>query len=237
MAKGNPKLSILTPSPSLKEMALNAIKEAILTNELQPGTLYKEQAIANELGISKTPVREALLELASRGFITFFRRKGFEIKPLDEETARDLIELRIILETAVIRHITPGMTDSTIKELETIADREKKYSEANNLRQIRKVNRELHHYLASLTGNEYLISSLENINDLVQRLVALTLEVQEREGVVLDQHVAIIEMLKKRDTEGAVSMMEVHVRSTEKYILDGIRVREELDRSNNSIKK
>ena len=229
------KLKNLTPAPSLKKMAFNAIKEAILTNELKPGTLYKEQALANELGISKTPAREALLELASKGFLTFFPRKGFEIKTLNEKTVRDLIEIRIVLETAVFRHITPEITNTEIKKVEEIVRREEQYSNTNNLKKLRLVNRELHYYLASLTNNEYLISSLENITDLVEWLVALTLEIQHRQGLSLDEHTAILEKLKERDSEGAVSMMEAHVRSTEKHILEGIRIRENLNSSNKPV--
>jgi len=80
----NLNLGKLLPAPSLKEMALATIKEAMFSKKLEQEVMYTEAALTNELGISRTPVREALIHLASRGLITYFPRKGFKIKLLTE---------------------------------------------------------------------------------------------------------------------------------------------------------
>lgn len=223
MANGESKLTLLRPSPSLKDLAFQSIREAILAGQLKPGVLHKEQAIANELGISKTPVREALLELSGRGFVTFFPRKGFEINSLTAKNIRDLFELRLVLETAVIRHITSDITKESLKELEAILARDRQAVRDDDRRLILQVNRELHNYFAAMTRNEYLIRSLQNIQDLIEWVIAGTLEYRGRAGKAYNEHLGIFHMLKKRDVQGAVAAMTEHLSITEREILSGRR--------------
>jgi len=217
------KLTLLRPSPSLKDQAFQSIKKAILDGHLKPGVLYNEQGIASKLGISKTPVREALLELAGRGFVTFFPRKGFEIKSLTAKNIRDLFELRLALETAVIRHITADISNESLTELEAILARDRKAVHNDDRSQILQINRELHDYLAAQTGNEYLIRSLENIQDLIEWLIAGTLRYRGRADKAYKEHLNIFSKLKKRDVQGAVAAMAEHLTITQQKILIGRR--------------
>jgi DNA-binding GntR family transcriptional regulator len=223
MVDDESKLSHLRPSPSLKDQAFESIREAILGGRLKPGILYKEQGIAGELGISKTPVREALLELAGRGFVTSFPRKGFEINSLTAKNIHDLFELRLVLETAVMRHITADISKEALKQLEAILARDRQAVRNDDQRQILQVNRELHSYLAALTGNEYLIRSLQNIQDLIEWLIAGTLRYRGRAGKAYSEHLNIFNMLKKRDVHGAAAAMTEHLSITEREILSGRR--------------
>ena len=120
--------------PSLKEWAFQQIKEAILTNELKPGEVYTDQDMARELGTSKTPVREALIELTARGFFEFIPRKGFQLKRLTRKDIKNLLDFRKILEVGIIRHITPIMTDEAIRHLEALSVRELEAAEAKDWR-------------------------------------------------------------------------------------------------------
>jgi DNA-binding GntR family transcriptional regulator len=88
MPQGNLNLEKLHPAPSLKEMALSIIKEAVLAKKLEPEKMYTEAALTNEMGISRTPVREALIHLASRGMIVYHPRKGFKIRCMTEKDVR-----------------------------------------------------------------------------------------------------------------------------------------------------
>ena len=223
MVDDESKLTVLRPSPSLKDQAFQSIREAILNGRLKPGILYKEQGIANELGISKTPVREALLDLASRGFVAFFPRKGFEIISLTAKNIRDLFELRLVLETAVVRHITADISAESIKELEAILTRDSQAVDNDDRTHILQTNRELHNYLAGLTGNEYLIRSLQNIQDLIEWLIAGTLRYRGRAGKAYSEHLNIFNQLKKRDVQGAVAAMTEHLSITQREILSGRR--------------
>ena len=109
---------IETP-PSLAEIAFQAIKQAIMRNELLPGNIYSEQAVAKEMGMSKTPVHQALLDLENKGFVTICPRRGFKVNILSASNIRDMFELRRALERTVVLKITPRLTADAIRELES----------------------------------------------------------------------------------------------------------------------
>ena len=120
MAKNNLNLGSLHPALSLKDMALSTIKEAIISKKLKPGNLYTETALKNELGISKTPVREALILLAARGLVIYHQRRGFTIKEMTEKDVKDLFEFRLPLELTVIRQIVPNLTEESLEQIESV---------------------------------------------------------------------------------------------------------------------
>ena len=85
-------------TPSYKEQAYRLIKEAILFNRFRVGAIYSQDDICKELGISRTPVREALLELQKDGYVSFSRGKGVQVVPVSDRDARDILETRMYIE-------------------------------------------------------------------------------------------------------------------------------------------
>jgi len=212
-------LKTLEAPPSLKDMAFQEIKDAILANRLQPGSIYADKGLSEELGISKTPVREALFDLTARGFFNFSHRKGFQLKMLSEEDTRNLFDCRSIIELAVIRRITPTLSDEAIQTLEIIRGQEEEIAQSADRIKFVKIDRELHLYLSSLTNNPYLISSLENLRDLIDWTGYKVLSRPERPVEAMREHKNIIDMLTIRDAEGAAGKMEEHIRITERLVI------------------
>jgi len=204
-------------------MALASIKEAILSKKFEPGIVYTEAGVASELVISMTPVREALIHLASKGFLTLLPRKGFQLRALTEKDVRDLFEFRRALESAVIRHITPNLTDVSLNHIKGLLIKHRKAAEGGNPIASIRADREFHLYLASLTGNSYLIAAMEEIRDLIDLAGVKTHEFKERTAESLREHQAILEMLKVGSVSGAVEKMEEHFRITEQRALDRIK--------------
>lgn len=212
--------NIKTP-PSLKEIAFEAIKESILTHRLKPGAIYSEQAIAKELGISKTPIHQALTDLEARGFVAVLPRKGFQVNVLKEKDIRDMFEFRHALERAVIFRVTPDLTDKSIKEIESL---NAQAAATRDRIRFLKFDRGFHLYLASLTQNRYLITALENIKDLCDWVGGEIFHLKNRPEDAIGEHIAVIEMLKKRDVEGAAEAMEEHLRITKMRFLSQLKV-------------
>ena len=213
-------LKNLIVPPSLKEMAFESIKAAILSKKLEPGKVYNEQKLAKELGISKTPVREALLDLKAKGFITLLPRRGFQIKVLTEKDIKNLYEVRIALETAIVRSIIPKLTEAALKKIDTIHEKERAVIKADDRLRYLQIDRELHLCLAGITENQYMITSLENIRDLIDWMGFKALTWRERTKEVEQEHEKVIEKLREKDIEGAEHMMEEHIRITEKNVLE-----------------
>jgi DNA-binding GntR family transcriptional regulator len=227
MPRPNLNLGKLLAAPSLKEMALATIKEAIFSKKLEQEMLYTEAALTAELGISRTPVREALLHLASRGLITYFPRKGFKIKLLTEKDAANLFELRLALELAVIRHIVPALTEPSLDEIERVQTEYKRTARKKEPLESIRANMMFHACLAELTENSYLIGALEEIRDLTNLAGLRSLEVGSRTGEAIGEHARIVAELKKRSLSGALGEMEAHIRTTEARAVARIRATRE----------
>jgi DNA-binding GntR family transcriptional regulator len=219
-----PALDNIKVPPSLKEMAFQSIKAAILSQRLVPGNVYNEQGLAKELGISKTPVREALLDLSIKGFVTLLPRRGVRINVLTEKDISNLYEVRRALETAMMRCITPKLTEEDFRKIETIHHKGGEAIQSNDRVGYLQVDREFHLALANLTENRYMITSIENIRDLIDWMGFKALTRQGRMGEVQQEHQEVIENLRRRDSEGAGRFMEEHIRITEKNVLEWLQV-------------
>lgn len=219
MASPTLNLEKLRPAPSLKEMALATIKEAILAQRLVPGVMYTEAALTAEMGISRTPVREALLHLASRGLVAYFPRKGFKIRFLAEKDIADLFELRLALEMAVIRHITPRLTEEALAEIDRVRSRYRVVAQQGDPVESTQANMAFHACLAALTNNPYLIRALEEIGDLINIASVRSLEADFRTREAIGEHDRIVARLKARSLTGALRAMEAHLRTTQARVL------------------
>lgn len=213
------ELDKFTAPPSLKDMALLVLKNAILADQLQTQKIYKIEDLAKSLNISKTPVREALLDLAARGFVTILPRRGIEINSLEAKDIRDLYEFRAAMEIAVIRHISSSIAEQSIGQVEAINITAKACMEKDDRIGYLKKDREFHLFLAEMTENDYLISALERVRDLVDWMGSKALVREQRMMEVFLEHAKIIQMLKKRDPEGAARMMEEHITITMENVL------------------
>ena len=223
MAERNLHLGKLLPAPSLKEMALATIKEAMFAQKLEQEVMYTEAALTGELGISRTPVREALIHLASRGLITYFPRKGFKIKLLTEQDVENLFELRLALELAAVRHVVPILTKPSLAEVERIQAQYRKIAQKGEPLDSIRANMMFHACLAELTENSYLIGALEEIRDLTNLAGLRSLEVGTRTGEAIGEHDRVVAELKARSLSGALREMEAHIRTTEARVLARVR--------------
>jgi len=214
-----PNLRSLETPNCLKELSFNSLKEAILSGNLVPGVLYSEPEIAKQLGTSRTPVREALLELSQKGFITFLPRRGFQVKIQTEKSIRELYAFRMILETGIIRAIVPRIDATAIAKMAEIHHEDKLSSEKQDLNGFIRANRKFHGFLAELTENSYVISSLENVRELME-LASLNIKNRiHRSAATVKEHKKIMDMLRKRDSNGAVEMMRQHILTTQELLI------------------
>jgi DNA-binding GntR family transcriptional regulator len=207
---------------SLREMAFQTLKEAILSNRLKPGVLYSESILAERLGISRTPIREALLDLGSRGFIRYVRNKGFRVNELEEKKIRDLFHYRRILEIAILEDITPKIKGDTLDHLESIVTL---YAATREPFRHLELDKEFHLYLASLTENQFIINSLDNLKDMTDWVRSKTLLAKNRMERSIQEHAAVLKMLKKKDAQGAAEAMERHLRLAEESLLSLLQSR------------
>lgn len=205
-------LSRVDTPPSMQEIAFQAIKQAIIRKELLPGTIYSEQAVAKEMGMSKTPVHQALLDLENKEFVSLLPRKGFKVNVLSATNISNMFELRRALERAVILKITPRLSAESIQDLEKILEDIRQTPDPIGFQ---KHDRAFHRYLASLSNNSYFIKALNAVWDLSDWVGASILHKRGGYNQAANEHMAIYEFLAVGNAEKAAAAMERHLVSTE----------------------
>jgi len=207
---------------SLKEQAYDKLKELIITGALEPGALQNEKRLAEALGVSRTPVREALLELSQEGMVTFVQGKGVEICKFTTQQIREVFEIRRIIEGYIIKKIATRLTDTDIKEIDkNIRNQEKMLVETDRLAFI-EYDKQFHLYMAARIGNQQIGSILDNLRDQMHLMGIRAVEDGSRMKQVIEEHRAIFSGLKEKNPQTAFDALIHHLENTEKIITEKI---------------
>ncbi|ALM53338.1 GntR family transcriptional regulator [Halomonas huangheensis] len=188
------------------------LRRRILGGEFQGGTQLRQDALANDYDVSRIPVREALLTLESEGLVEFHPHRGAFTTELSVLKIRELFELRILLETHILRHSIPRLTDTDLKKAEDIL---KKYDEAldsgGEIDNWSEYNFAFHHALyapAELPETLAIISQLNTKSDRYIRMQLLyTQEIEKAEK----EHHGLLELARKGDVDQACALLKTHV--------------------------
>ena len=150
---------------SYKEQAYDLIKDAILFNKFRIGAIYSQESICNELGISRTPVREALIELQKEGYITILRGRGIEVTPVTEEDAKDILEVRIFYEKNNAFLAAKRIKDEDIKLLKKCIEKLESNLSTFDSQLLYRIDHQFHRLVAKATQNNWMYKETELILD------------------------------------------------------------------------
>ena len=198
--------------PSRTEAVLDAVKHAILTGRLTPGQPLIETELAAQLGVSKTPVREALKTLAGAGLVTMSPYKGASVRMVDDALAHSVYDIRLLLEPEAVRRSAgrgeagTANWDSALAALDA-ADR------AGDRAERQQANREFHRSLYLGCGNDLMVGILDGLRDqtaLVSTAVWTRNASWEQEAA---EHRAILEAIRAGRADVAASLLEEHIRA------------------------
>jgi DNA-binding GntR family transcriptional regulator len=206
----------LSPPDFLRDLALRAIQQGIFTNELKPGMVYSEPALAKRLGISRAPVREALRDLAGRGYFDVVRNKGYRLKGLGTKEIRDIYQFRRIVERAALEDSGERLTEAVLQRMDALIH--EAAATRDNLRYL-ELDRKFHSLIVSLTDNAFIIGAFENLMDMRDWVSAQTLLEKEHMEASRSEHAQILRMLKRKDVRGATRAMNGHLARAEKGAL------------------
>lgn len=198
---------------SLKDRAYDAIKQAILSVRLKPGTPLVETQLADELGISKTPVRAALDELEREGFVTRILFKGTYVT---EVTVKDLVEifqLRAVLEGLAARLATPLFSPPEMDQIDqNLTAAEAALAEGDPVL-CSKLGKTLHDAIIDKADNQRLTLIIRNLDDHVQRFRAISDQISGRLNKSVKEHRRILGALRRQDADAAEQAMRDHLHS------------------------
>jgi len=216
----------ISRTKSLKEKAYDILKELILTGRLEQGKLHNEKRLAEVLGVSRTPVREALLELSREGMVSFVPSKGVKVLKITPKQVQEVFELRRIIEGYIMKSISKQLTPVDLKKIEKILSKQDRSASKDEELSFIEMDKEFHLFMASKMGNQQIEAILQNLRDQIHLMGIRAIKDQSRSQQVLKEHQKIFSALKKKDAKRAHEELMKHLNNTEK-ILIGILAREE----------
>jgi DNA-binding GntR family transcriptional regulator len=198
--------------PSRTEAVLDAVKHAILTGRLTPGQPLIENELAAQLGVSKTPVREALKTLAGAGLVTMSPYRGASVRLVDDVLAHSVYDIRVLLEPEAVRR-SAARGESARESWATAAAALDLADLAADRAERQQANREFHRALYSGCGNDLMVGILDGLRDqtaLVSTSVWTRNASWEQEAA---EHRAILDAVTAGRPESAARLLEEHIRA------------------------
>ena len=209
----------------LRDVVFNTLRQAILRGELKPGERLMEIQLANKLGVSRTPIREAIRKLELEGLVLMIPRKGAEVAEITEKSLRDVLEVRRALEELSVQLACEKITKEEIRELERVAKEFQQVVKSSDITEIAEVDVRFHDIIYTATDNQKLIQLLNNLREQMYRY---RVEYLKRDGVfpqLIAEHEAIIRHIENNEKEKATEVMSRHIDNQVEAVIDVIRAK------------
>jgi DNA-binding GntR family transcriptional regulator len=223
----------LTHKP-LKEEIFDALHRHIIAGKYGPGDWLRQEDIANQMGVSMTPVREALDLLVASGLAERVHYRGVRVR---EMSTKDIVEaygMRLVLEAMIARDASMNITPEQVSGLQEILDEMKKQVKLNEMPRERQLSREFHSAIAEASGNDLLIKLYDVVANafpdwlLYEALYRIPELITSSVAQTFEEHTAIINALTKGDTEKAVQASIEHVLDSGKWLEEYLDIPAEL---------
>ena len=207
---------------SRTELVLEEIRRAILTRELLPGQPLVEMELAQRLGVSKTPVREALKLLSGSGLVTFNPYKGASVRVVDQGLARDVYDVRMLLEPEAVRRSVLAGDKALLVRARTALDAARAAVASGEKGQLSLVNRTFHQALYQGCGNPLLISVLDDLRDRAALISVVGWQNSPSWTQECEEHAVVLAAAEAGDADGAATLIRQHIQGFLDRILTAI---------------
>ncbi|HPF43487.1 MAG TPA: GntR family transcriptional regulator [Syntrophomonadaceae bacterium] len=207
----------------LRDLVLEALREAILNGTLKPRERLMEIQLAEELGVSRTPVREALRKLELEGFIVMVPRKGAYVADLSIKDIADVFEIRIALEGLAAALAAERITDEELEAMERHLVEKAEAIKKNDMVKLVEVDTKFHEALYGASRNDRLITIINNLREQIQRFRTSSLAMPGRMQQSLEEHRSIVEAIQSRDIALARQTAQEHIENAESWMIESLK--------------
>lgn len=199
--------------PALYEQVAERLRARIYAHELAPGSWIDEQALADELGISRTPMREALKVLAAEGLVVLKPRRGCYVAELSEKDLDEIFPVLALLEGRAAEEATRRLNANDFAILEEIHAALERHARTNDADKFFEANQSFHNALQQMAGNRWLSQLIDEMRRLLKLTRRDSLRLEGRIQQSLEEHRTILDAIEKRDAAGAALAMYNHILS------------------------
>ncbi len=213
----------------LVDAVYGRLRDMIVTNALHTGQKLVERDLAQQLGVSRTPVRGALGLLAMTGLVENRLRRGYYVSKLSAEQIADLYEFRKILEVSAARLAARNAQPAHLRQIDQILGQLGKLTlEPKDHAKAVKLDLEIHELIARAGGNNSLHQAISNVLDKVMCFISVEIGDKKSLAAAHSEHRALLKAIKKRDAEGAADLLRAHIESAQENLLKVVHARESL---------
>jgi len=200
-------------SGSLQSRVFIQLRNDILNGRYQPGESLIETRLSEELGVSRTPVREALRQLELEGLVQSIPNKGVIVKRISSQDIKDIYTIRMLIEGLAARWATEKITQEELDELKEAVELEEFYTLKNDTNHLLQFDSRFHDAIFKACKSKPLMHTLSSFHHYVQKARNVSLGSPGRAKLVLEEHKAILQAIMEHDAERAERLTTEHIRN------------------------
>lgn len=205
---------------TIKEQVYNVIKDNILNGYFKPGEKLQEKRIAEDLNVSRSPVREAIKELIGEGLLESIPNKSIYVKKLSNKDIIDIFEFRSMIEKYAIDKTILNLTEEKIKRLDELLEELEESYKANDFHEYCQVDVSIHNEIILMSENMVVYNAIKNIFSLMQPFRIISLHSPKRFDESFFEHKEILEGIKEKNFERAWNANSTHLKLAKEEIIE-----------------
>ena len=211
----------------LREVVFLTLRSQILRGELKPGERLMEISLANRLGVSRTPIREAIRKLEHEGLVVMIPRRGAHVAEITQQELKDVLEIRKSLEILAVTKICRCITDREIGELEKAEEifARQVMKKDSDPAALGEADEQFHEMIYNATHNRRMIQILNNLREQMYRFRMEYLKDKEVRMKIVEEHEAILNAIRRRDEQEAVRLEQEHIDNQYRSIMKSLEAR------------
>lgn len=208
----------------LRDVVFNTLRQAILTGELKPGERLMEIHLAKKLGVSRTPIREAIRKLELEGLVTMIPRRGAEVAQITEKSMNDVLEVRRALDVLCVELACDRITEEELEQLKAACEAFEAAVKTKDAKKIAHADVALHDIIVCATGNQRLIQLVNNLSEQMYRYRFEYIKDSSQHERLVEEHRVIYQSLVEKDKEAVSQAAKTHIDNQEISIIRQIRL-------------
>lgn len=203
----------------LREVVCETLREAIRSGVLKPGERLMEIQLADELGVSRTPVREAMRKLELEGYVIMLPRRGTYVANISIRDINEVFEIRTTLDALASGLAAERITEEELEQLERLLVSIGENIETRNMKKVVEDDMEFHDILYKASRNQRLVGIISNLREQMTRFRSMSMSYPGRLKKTLEEHSRLVEAIAQRDVELAQKLAVEHMENSEQTLL------------------
>ncbi|WP_425059658.1 HTH-type transcriptional repressor RspR [Sporomusa carbonis] len=212
----------------LREVVAETLREAIVNGVLKPGERLMEIQLAEELGVSRTPVREAIRKLELEGFVVMIPRRGTYVADLSIKDINEVYEIRTALDVLAAGLAVERITEDELEQLERLLVEIGELIGGGDTDKIVEIDSQFHDVLYRASRNDRLVGIINNLREQFTRFRSISIQYPGRMEKSIEEHRRLVEAIASRDTELAQQIAREHMENSEQTLLQDLNERRQI---------